>query len=129
LVSLSVKTPEFYCAFNVARLAKRLLPKVCTMVGGPHVSALPQQALSCEAIDFAVPGEGEIAMRNLAEALERGTEVEAAKKHDLVFSGQVMIGFPSETEKEIEETVAFMRELDPVSVMLSVAAPLPATDL
>ncbi len=312
LVGLSAKTPAIYSAFEVARLAKRLSPEVRTVVGGPHVSALPQHALSCDAIDFAVPGEGEIVVRNLVEALERGTEVEAVrgiayrkegrvvinppqppirdldsipfpakeliinahlmepddfcsvfasrgcfarctfcgswntwtrkmrfrspanvlaeiiqlhetyhteffsfqddtftanrrlvvnlcqrirkypfrgnfrwvcntrpdciddelvaqmkdagctaialgietgsaltmeriakgftledcrkaveavKKHGLVFSGQFMIGFPWETEKEIEETVAFMRELDPVSVMLSVAAPLPGTDL
>jgi len=312
VVGLSVKTPAIYSAFNVARLAKRCLPQVRTVIGGPHVSALPQHALCDPAIDFAVPGEGEIVMRNLVERLEAGGPVEEVrgvvyrrdgavainppqppipdldalpfpakeliinahlmepddfcsifasrgcfarctfcgswntwtrkmrfrspasvlaemihlhetyhteffsfqddtftanrrmvvelcrsirkypfqgsfrwvcntrpdciddelvsqmkdagcaaialgietgspltmkkirkgfsledcrkavgivKRHGLVFSGQFMIGFPWETEKEIEETVAFMRELDPVSVMLSVAAPLPGTDL
>ncbi len=49
------------------------------------------------------------------------------KAAGLVSSGQFMVGFPTETEAEMWETVQLADELECESVMLSVATPLPAT--
>ncbi len=47
----------------------------------------------------------------------------------LIVSGQFMIGYPTEIEEEMWDTVKLARELKCESVMLSVAAPLPGTEL
>ncbi len=70
------------------------------------------------------------------ERMKKGTTVEKSrdavkilKKHNLRFTGQFVIGFPWETEAEILRTIEFMKELDPMSVMMSIATPLPGTEL
>jgi len=40
-----------------------------------------------------------------------------------------MIGLPYESPEQMWDTVRLMEEIDPVSVMLSVATPLPGTEL
>jgi radical SAM superfamily enzyme YgiQ (UPF0313 family) len=51
------------------------------------------------------------------------------KSAGLVSSGQFMIGYPTETEREMWETAHLAEELKCESVMLSVATPLPGTTL
>lgn len=40
-----------------------------------------------------------------------------------------MFGFPWEAKKEIDETVSFMKELDPLFTNIAVVTPLPGTEL
>ena len=55
--------------------------------------------------------------------------VKMIKEAGMIASGQFMIGFPTETEEEMWETVRLAEELECESVMLSVATPLPGTPL
>ena len=55
--------------------------------------------------------------------------VRICKKNGLETSLYFMIGFPWETEKEINDTVRMMEELDPQYAVFSVATPYPGTEL
>lgn len=55
--------------------------------------------------------------------------VKAVKAAGMIATGQFMIGYPTETEAEMEQTARLAEELECGSVMLSVATPLPATEL
>jgi anaerobic magnesium-protoporphyrin IX monomethyl ester cyclase len=56
---------------NFYRALKSRLPGVRVIVGGPHVSALPQKTLEeCKEIDVVVKGEGEDTIIELLRALE-----------------------------------------------------------
>ncbi|HYD48890.1 MAG TPA: radical SAM protein [Terriglobales bacterium] len=63
---------------NGARIAERvkeLVPGVVTILGGPHVSAIPERTLQAfGAIDYGICGEGEISLFALLERLEQGAE-------------------------------------------------------
>ncbi len=56
---------------KTAQLIKDRFPQVPIIVGGTHATALPEKTLrdSRGAIDFVVAGEGELVMRNIADAL------------------------------------------------------------
>jgi len=57
----------------VAKIAKDVREDCKVIVGGPHVTFLPNQTLKeCSFIDIVVRGEGEETIRELAEALEKG---------------------------------------------------------
>ncbi|MCY2987218.1 MAG: radical SAM protein [Planctomycetota bacterium] len=60
----------------VARLVRQLHPAAHIAVGGPHVTALPQQFLAaCPAVDTVVRCEGEQTFLELLERLEAGQPI------------------------------------------------------
>ena len=70
-LGLSCTTAGFLDGVRIAALAKATLPGIRTVVGGPHASALAARALEgFDAIDFAVVGEGEETLAELAAGLD-----------------------------------------------------------
>lgn len=68
---LTSVTPTFGVAQKIAVELKKAFPEVPIMLGGPHVSALPQESLKyTPAADFIIVGEGELTVVELANALE-----------------------------------------------------------
>jgi anaerobic magnesium-protoporphyrin IX monomethyl ester cyclase len=60
LLGISSTTPEFHITKDIISHIKHRNPKIITVVGGAHVSALPQESLDeCPEIDYVVVGEGE----------------------------------------------------------------------
>lgn len=68
LVGISAMTSTLPGSLEAARIAKDYGAKV--VVGGPHLSAYPEETLSYDYIDFGILGEGEIPFYELTEALE-----------------------------------------------------------
>jgi radical SAM superfamily enzyme YgiQ (UPF0313 family) len=66
---------------NAARIAdglKALSRNVLAVVGGPHVSAIPERTLQAfPAFDYGIVGEGEISFFDLLERLARGEATES----------------------------------------------------
>lgn len=62
IVAFSCTTPSFPYAERIAGKLKRLNPKIHTVVGGYHASAVPNETIKSEYIDQVVVGEGETAM-------------------------------------------------------------------
>lgn len=69
-------------AARIAQAVKERSPEVLTFVGGPHITALPEETFRrYSAFDYGVLGEGEMAFLNLLAAIEgKGNlqEVESA---------------------------------------------------
>ena len=58
-------------ALKMSNLVKEVNPKILTVVGGPHVTLVPEEFLKeAKDVDVAVVGEGEYAMLEVAEAFE-----------------------------------------------------------
>src|SRR3990170_6773327 len=58
-------------AIKVGNIAKEIDPNILTVVGGPHVTAVPVEFLEeAKNIDIAVIGEGEYAMLDIAKFFE-----------------------------------------------------------
>ncbi len=55
--------------------------------------------------------------------------VKICKANHMETSIYLMIGFPWETEKEVNDTVSFMEELKPRNAVFSIATPYPGTEL
>ena len=68
LLGISCTTASFHDAVRLSQLAKAELPEIRIAFGGPHVSALKEKVLECASvIDYAVMGEGEQTMLELAQ--------------------------------------------------------------
>jgi radical SAM superfamily enzyme YgiQ (UPF0313 family) len=74
LVGISFMTNQFGNALKVAQISKSTYPEVPVIVGGNHVSALPEEIMAYGFIDFAVVREGEATFLELVEYLSQGRE-------------------------------------------------------
>lgn len=79
MVLLSSTTPLWPKTAAIAGLIKRVSSRIAVGVGGPHVSLYPLETVSCPDIDFAVFGEGEETILEIARALESGTGLHGIK--------------------------------------------------
>lgn len=71
IVGISSPTCDIYDAFKIADIVKKN-DKVKTIVGGYHATALPNEILKNNSVDFAVLGEGENVLLELIKSLYGG---------------------------------------------------------
>ena len=72
VVGITSTTSMIPDAYVIAKIAKRYNENVKIVMGGPHVTFLPERTFQeCPYIDFIVRGEGELTFRELINSLER----------------------------------------------------------
>ena len=122
LQQLSTVRPDVLCissttlaignAHSFATAAKRLIPTITTIIGGPHVTATPYETMErFPAFDIAVVGEGEITLIELLKTLRSGSD----------FSAVAGILFRKENKLQNTGRRPFIADLDTL--------PYPAWDL
>ncbi len=77
IVGISSLTESFPNAIRIASMVKALSDRIFVVVGGPHVSFAPREALQSGRFDYVVCGEGERTLVELAGCLlrdEKGRE-------------------------------------------------------
>ncbi len=73
LVGVTCTTPVFKAAGDILKTVKKVLPETKTLLGGPHINALPESSLhQCPDADFAIFGEGEDSFAELLAAIAAG---------------------------------------------------------
>ncbi len=90
IVGLSVCQYNMREVLAIAELAKKINPKIVTIIGGPQVTFMPKEALpEMSSIDVICKGEGEVVLPALCECIKykRGMEMVkgiAFKKNNIV---------------------------------------------
>ena len=111
-LGLSATTISVSNGARIAERVKALQPGVVTILGGAHVSAIPQRTLEAfPSIDFGVAGEGEVSLFELLARLERGTAVDDVPG----------LAYRRNDQIRVNPRAAYIDDLD--------ALPLPAWDL
>jgi radical SAM superfamily enzyme YgiQ (UPF0313 family) len=77
LVGISATTASFTKALAVAKEIKKRGPRVA--LGGPHVTALPEQSFREDCFDIGVIGEGELTLLELVAKLESEQDLRDVK--------------------------------------------------
>lgn len=71
VVGLTAVTSSIYKASKLAQLIKEKNSKIKTIIGGPHITAVPEDTMTrFQELDIAVIGEGETVFKNLLYCLE-----------------------------------------------------------
>jgi anaerobic magnesium-protoporphyrin IX monomethyl ester cyclase len=92
-------------SIKIADIVKEVDPSVLTVVGGPHVSVMPTDFLEdAKNVDIAVIGEGEYAMRDIAQFFEGNKKIAdvegiAHRRED----GKVVLNAPRPFLKDLDE--------------------------
>ena len=75
VVGITSTTSMMPDAYIVAKMTKRYNKNVKIVMGGPHVTFVPEKTFQeCPYIDFIVRGEGEITFKELIDALEKNKD-------------------------------------------------------
>jgi anaerobic magnesium-protoporphyrin IX monomethyl ester cyclase len=72
IVGISSCTESFPNASRIAGIAKEISPEIKTILGGPHVTFFPAEALEKPEVDVIVRNEGEFALLELARYFKYG---------------------------------------------------------
>lgn len=75
IIGFSAYTGNYRWCLKLAQKFKALFPSVPVVFGGVHVTAVPERVLLNDFIDYAVIGEGEGAIIDLVEHLEKGKPI------------------------------------------------------
>ena len=71
IMGISATTPTFGSCLLTARMLKENLPNVPVIIGGAHVSALPQETMAYDCFDVGVIGEGDYTTLELVKHIEK----------------------------------------------------------
>lgn len=74
LIAFSIMTNSFPRSIYYARLIKGEMPDIPIICGGYHPSLVPEEVIQHDCFDFLCIGEGEYALLDLCEALEKGKD-------------------------------------------------------
>jgi radical SAM superfamily enzyme YgiQ (UPF0313 family) len=69
LIGYSATTPNYYAAIDFARKIRKQFPNISSVIGGYHPSAMPDECLCEETIDYVIRDEGEYPLLGLCEAI------------------------------------------------------------
>jgi radical SAM superfamily enzyme YgiQ (UPF0313 family) len=72
VLGISGHTPNWIDMLGIAKLAKKFLPSIHVILGGPHATMFPMESLTHKCIDYVVIGEGEEVFLKLLNHLEIG---------------------------------------------------------
>ncbi|MCK5793769.1 MAG: B12-binding domain-containing radical SAM protein, partial [Anaerolineales bacterium] len=73
VVGFSCFTPQYHEVISLSRLVKTINPTTHTVLGGIHATAVPEQVLKEDSIDFVMRGEVELVFPKFIEELENDT--------------------------------------------------------
>jgi anaerobic magnesium-protoporphyrin IX monomethyl ester cyclase len=71
VIGVTSTTPTIYDAMKAVTIAKDVCPDSITLMGGCHITSLPEETLAeCRSLDVGVIGEGEATIVDLLRAIE-----------------------------------------------------------
>lgn len=88
---------------NACDWLRKNYPEKKIVLGGVHVSFLPEQALRNYGADFVVIGEGELTLRELCNAIDGLMPVSDVNGIAYLDNGKITITAPRETVKNLDE--------------------------
>ena len=90
IVGITAPTMLISTTARIASAIKDKNPDILVVVGGPHMSAIPEETMSlCPSIDIGVRGEGEVTLIELLNALGKKKDLSCVK--GIIFRGKAAL--------------------------------------
>ncbi|RJS70881.1 MAG: radical SAM protein [Candidatus Syntrophoarchaeum sp. WYZ-LMO15] len=103
VVGITSTTSMMPDAYVVAKMAKTFNEDVKMVMGGPHVTFVPERTLrECPYIDYIVRGEGELTFRELIDSLERNRDPSSIPGLSVNLRGKVKNNSPRPLIEDID---------------------------
>ncbi len=107
IIGLSSSTPDFCITKSLAKQIKAL-GDYTVLIGGPHVSALPEETMQEGCFDYGILGEGERTVAQLVNAMASGNTHDIPNIKGIVFNnGSQLVRTPPQPYIEDLDTLPF----------------------
>ena len=111
IVGISATTPDIYQGFKIAEITKRVNKNIITVIGGHHVTVLPEETLKNDNVDIVVAGEGEYTSLELVKAVAGKKSLKNVKGLYYKDNGEVVFSGKRELIKDLDRLPFPAREL------------------
>ncbi len=107
VLGISAMTIQANDAYLIAKTAKAINPKIITVMGGPHATALPEEAINTGWIDIVVIGEGEFSMLEICDKIEKKHNNFESIKGIVYKNGNKVVKTPNREKFEALDEIPF----------------------
>ena len=126
IIGITCTTPLIYGAVEICNRIKESNQRIVTILGGPHISAMPRQTMELsEKIDYIVLKEAEYSLLELIKALDEKTSVDDIKGIGYRKNNEIIVNSPRDLIENLDELPFPARDLLPQEKYIFV---LPATE-
>lgn len=124
LAGITATTLSIHSASSLVQKIKKILPRIYLVLGGPHITAIPKEAMENSEFDIGVIGEGEFTFLKLARQIrERSLKFDSIDGLIYRENGQIKINLQKEYINDLDVLPFPARELyPPLSFYKPVAA-------
>jgi len=126
IVGITTMTPTIHGAFEAAGIAKQA--GAIVVLGGPHLSACPEETVMNTNVDYGIIGEAEYAFLDLVRAIESNKDPSSVKGLAYKKNGKVFLNEPAIIEN-VDELPMPATHLLPMNMYSSVIALHPMTTI
>lgn len=116
IVGITTFTVSGNSCYEIAKEVKKNFPEIKVVLGGPHITSNPDDLLSYPEVDLAIIGEGEVTLRELTDALEKGVSLDGVKGLAYNLSGKMFFTPPRELIPDLDVLPFPARYLLPVNM-------------
>lgn len=102
VVGVYASTQNLYDSMEVVRAAKAADPRIHVLMGGPHTTAFPEEAIALEGVDAIFRGDAEIALGEWLDAMEGGLPLEGIAGFFFKRDGQVVRNPPRPNLQDLD---------------------------
>lgn len=103
VVGVYASTQNLYDAMEVVWAAKEADPGIHVLMGGPHTSSFPEEAIALEGVDAHFRGDAEIALVEWLDALEAGARLDDIPGFYFKRDGEVVRNPPRRNIENLDE--------------------------
>jgi len=115
LVGATTTTENRFDSFKLAQAAKQVDSSIVTVLGGPHITMTREDTLHhIPEVDYVIIGEGENTLKELARAVESGSDVSDIKGLSYRRNGEVVYTGFRERIPDLDELPIPARHLIPM---------------
>ncbi|MCI0343486.1 MAG: B12-binding domain-containing radical SAM protein [Planctomycetales bacterium] len=91
LIGYSVMSQQYAWSIEVAKHVKSLFPAIPSIIGGVHCTMVPDEVVNENHFDYVCPGEGEYALLELVNRLEKGEDTTRVPNLRMVRNGKKIV--------------------------------------
>lgn len=91
LLAFSVMSQQYAWAVEVAKACRAAFPGIPSVVGGVHVTMVPEEVTAQNHFDYVCVGEGDYALLELVNRLERGEDTTSVPNLRMIRDGKTIV--------------------------------------